>query len=91
MKKQTKLINEFYEEYCFSNKTIACHHLNIEKDVLEFLLSGKDSLEKWHINPSYVQHLINTLQPTTEIETLEEIIFHLSMMNKVLGEQYYIE
>ena len=91
MKKETKLVNKLFKEYCFSNKTIACHHLNIEKDVLELLLTGKDSLEKWHIVPGYVQHLIETLKPTTEIETLEEIIFHLSMMNKVLEEQYYIE
>ena len=91
MKKETKLLNKLFKEYCFSNETIACHHLNIEKDVLRLLLAGKESFNIWKIDISYIEYLINTIKPTDEISTLEEIIFHLTMMNNVLEEQYYVE
>ena len=80
MSEETILVNNFFKNYCFSNKTIICHHLSIETDTLNNLLNGSKELTETQL--SNINKLKLLLKYNNEVEALESIIFDLTMVNQ---------
>jgi len=89
MKKQTKLVNKFLNDFCFSNKIIACYHLDIDLKILDALLNGD-------IQPSESQififeDLLSSDYPISEVSALENIVLDLTMINKYYEQIHVLE
>ncbi len=86
MSKNTKLVNKFFKEYCFSNETAACHFLSVESDVLKLYLTGKKSLHKDQIK--LIKRSLSGPPYPSEVALLENIIFDLTMMYKFFSSHF---